>query len=445
MPSSAFTLQRQRGYVEWRSPVVLMAHLDAPLSGGLAVEGNLRVEGWAFWIDGEGRVQQPQLTLRSEGRNLPSKPLAVPRPDVNAAHGLGEDTPPLGFRFLLQPPWPEDAIAVQVEMELGQSTLARLQRQPADAPMDAWLSERLQQGRDLRLPPREGPQASWEPLLNSLREGPAWDGSTVAEPKVLRQRLEHDLDLIRTMLERGQGSDHSGAVLTLLAQRYGLPLLEQLMEGVNQRWLAAQHLEFTRHGVQRTFRYWSAAEKAEAMAISTGALLRWQAEGISCFHTFGTLLGLVRERDLLAYDDDIDAVAVVPVAEGETPEQAVAALELRLRQLGHDTLGDYRFHRHVLHCGIWFDLFVATLQGEELTFWGTKIWSTELARVLPTREAVVGGLLCVLPFEPEHVVEGIYGGSWRSPSPYHYTGIAKALGSGSHDAERIKELEEQPL
>lgn len=46
--------------MEWRAPVVLLAHLDCPADEGLAVDGNLRVEGWAFWIDGEGRVQQPQ-------------------------------------------------------------------------------------------------------------------------------------------------------------------------------------------------------------------------------------------------------------------------------------------------------------------------------------------------------------------------------------------------
>jgi hypothetical protein len=443
MPSSVFTLQRQGGYVEWRAPVLLLAHLDCPVPEGLAVEGNLRVEGWAFWIDGEGRVQQPQLTLMSEGRTLPCSPLDVPRPDVNAAHGLGETTPPLGFRFLLQTPWPEDAISVQLDLEPGSCTLAQLQHQPAEAAVDAWLAEGLQQHTELQLPPREALQASWEPMLMNLQGRPAWDGSTAAAPQALKQQLTRDLGLLRNLLERSQGNGHSSAVLTALAHRYGLPLLEQLMAGVNRHWLASQGLEFTQHGVQRTFRFWSAAEKVEAMAISTEALLRWQAAGIPCFHTFGTLLGLVREGDLLEHDDDIDAVAVVTVTPGETPEQAVAALERRLRDLGHDTAGDYRFHRHVQHRGFWFDLFIATLQHEELTFWGTKIWTSELARVLPTREAMVGQLPCVLPCEPEHMVEGIYGRSWRSPRPFHYTGIAKALGSGSHHSERIKALEEQ--
>ena len=442
MPSSVFTLQRHGGFVEWRAPVVLLAHLDCPVPGGLALDGNLRVEGWAFWIDGEGRVQQPLLTLKSEGRTLPCRPLAVPRPDVKAAHGLGEATPPLGFRFLLQSPWPEDSISVEVGLESGQCTLAQLQRQPAAAAVDAWLAQGLQQHTEPQLPPRDGPQNSWEPLLDSLRQGPAWDGSTLAAPEVLRQRLEQDLGLIRSMLERGQGSGQSGAVLMALAQRYGLPLLEQLMAGVNRQWLAGQQLEFTQHGAQRTFRFWSSGEKAEAMAISTEALLRWQAAGIPCFHTFGTLLGLVREGDLLAHDDDIDAVAVVPVAADETPEQAVAALELRLRDLGHATAGDYRFHRHVQHRGFWFDLFVATLQGEELTFWGTKIWSTTATIVLPTQEVTVSGLPCMLPGDPEHVLEGIYGSHWRTPQPYHYTAIQRALGAGSHTAASIKALEE---
>lgn len=446
MPSSAYTLQRQGGFVEWRAPVLLLAHLDCPVPDGLALEGNLRVEGWAFWIDGEGRVQQPQLSLKTQGRTLPCRPLAVPRPDVNATHGLGDATPPLGFRFLLQSPWPEGGIRVEVELETGQCTLALLQRQPAEAALDDWLAQGLQQHTNLQLPPQPTAGSTWSPdLLAQLGEGPHWDGSTAAAPEALRQQLTRDLGLIRQMLQSDQGQGQSSGLLTALAHRYGLPLLEQLMAGLSRQWLWAQQLEFTQHGVQRTFRFWSAAEKAEAMAISTEALLRWQAAGIPCFHTFGTLLGLMREGDLLAHDDDIDAVAVVPVAAGDTPEQAVAGLEQRLRDLGHATAGDYRFHRHVQHRGFWFDLFVATLQGEELSFWGTKLWSTARSRVLPTREATVGPLPCVLPCEPEHVLEGIYGSSWRSPRPFHYTAIHRALGGGSHAAGSIKALEEEQL
>ncbi len=180
------------------------------------------------------------------------------------------------------------------------------------------------------------------------------------------------------------------------------------------------------------------------MAMSTEALLRWQAAGIPCFHTVGTLLGLVREGDLLVHDDDIDAVAIVPLAADETPEQATAALERRLQTLGHATAGDYRFHRHVEHRGCWFDLFIATLRGHELTSWGTKIWSTSLDRVMPLEHTCVGeGLACVLPGQPDHVLEGIYGKTWRTPQPYHYTGIQRMLGSGSHAAALINQLEDK--
>jgi hypothetical protein len=258
--------------------VLLLAHLDCPVPDGLAVEGNLRVEGWAFWMDDEGKVQQPQLSLKTQGGTLPCRPLAVPRPDVNAAHGLGDVTPPLGFRFLLQSPWPEGGIRVEVELETGQCTLALLQRQPAEAALDDWLTQGLQQHTNIQLPPRPTAGATWNPdLLAQLGEGPHWDGSTAAAPEALRQHLTRDLGLIRQMLQSGHGSGQSSALLAALAHRYGLPLLEQLMAGLNRQWLASQQLEFTQHGVQRTFRYWSAVEKAEAMAISTEALLRWQA------------------------------------------------------------------------------------------------------------------------------------------------------------------------
>ncbi len=144
-----------------------------------------------------------------------------------------------------------------------------------------------------------------------------------------------------------------------------------------------------------------------------------------------------------ATTDDIDAVALVPVEPDETPEQAVAALERRLRQLGHGTAGEYRFHRHVEHRGQWFDLFVATVRGEEVTVWGTKIWTTTRKRLQPQRREERGGLIVVLRGDPEHVVEGIYGRGWRTPRPYPYTAIQRALGSGSHGAATIRSVEEQ--
>ncbi|MFN5221487.1 MAG: hypothetical protein ACK5FE_11380, partial [Cyanobacteriota bacterium] len=80
---------------------------------------------------------------------------------------------------------------------------------------------------------------------------------------------------------------------------------------------------------------------------------------------------------------------------------------------------------------------------EEVTIWGTKIWSTRLDRLLPLQNTGLGGLACVLPREPEHVVEGLYGSGWRTPRPYHYTAIQRALGSGCHSAEMIRAVEEQ--
>ncbi|MFO0076467.1 MAG: hypothetical protein ACK531_09375, partial [Cyanobacteriota bacterium] len=374
----AWRMERLGGVAHWSAPVVLMAHLDAPVAGGLLVEGNLRVEGWAFWIDGEGQVRPAQVELHSQGQRLGGEALGVERKDVNAAHGLQAQTAPLGFRLLLEGPCPGPELQVMVRIEAGQCTLARLRLSAAETGLQNCLEEALQAGEGATGPAGRG----WTWLLEQLDQGRPWDGSAVAPPELLRQALRRDLRLLGQVLapceDTSTATGSAAAVLALLARRYGLMLLSALMAGVNQRWLAPRQLELTQHGPQRTYRFWSQEEKQRAMAISSEALQCWQAAGIPCFHTFGTLLGLVREGDLLAHDDDIDAVAVVPVAAEETPEQAMAALEQRLQQLGHRTAGVYRFHRHVEHRGVWFDLFVATARGEEVTIWGTKIWSTRL-------------------------------------------------------------------
>jgi hypothetical protein len=440
---AVWRVKRRGGYAQWSAPVVLQAHLDTPVAGGLLAEGNLRVEGWAFWINGDGEVKPAQLELHSQGERLNCPAIPVERHDVITAHGLEATTPALGFRFLLEGPCPTAELQVLVRVDEGTCTLARLQLQAAASDLLQGLDAALQAAEQT-----EGPAGlGWPWLLEELGEGRLWDGSEGEEPKELQEALTRDLRLMRPVLspsgDASAAAHTAGALLALLAHRYGLTLLEVLITRINQHWLAPRQLELTQHGLQRTFRFWSRQEKQQAMAITTEALQRWQAAGIPCFHTFGTLLGLVREGDLLAHDDDIDAVAVVPVAASETPEQAVAALEQRLNALGHQTAGTYRFHRHVEHCGFWFDLFVATVRAEEVTFWGTKIWTTTQKQVLPVQIADVEGLMCVLPREAEHVVEGIYGRGWRTPRPLHYAGIQRALGSGSHDAAQIRAVEAQ--
>jgi hypothetical protein len=439
----AWRVERLGGHAHWSAPVVLLAHLDAPVAGGLLAEGNLRVEGWAFWIDGDGQVRPAQLELHGQGERLRCQAIPVARHDVVTSHGLEPSTPPLGFRFLLDGSWSGPELQVVVRVAEGECTLARLQLTAVDADLQRGLDEAIRAAHQA-----DGPAGlGWPWLLGELGRGRCWDGSEVAGPERLQQELARDLRVMRQVLapcgDASAAAHTAAAVLTVLAQRYGLTLLDALMARVNQLWLAPRQLEFTRHGLQRTFRFWSQQEKQRAMAITTEALQRWHAAGIPCFHTFGTLLGLVREGNLLNHDDDIDAVAVVPVAADETPEQALAALEQRLNALGHRTAGAYRFHRHVEHRGFWFDLFVATTGGEAVTFWGTKIWTTTLEQLLPVQSADLEGLSCVLPRDAEHVVEGIYGSGWRTPRPYHYTGIQRALGSGSHSAARIRAIESQ--
>jgi hypothetical protein len=440
---AVWRVERRGGYAQWSAPVVLQAHLDTPVAGGLLSEGNLRVEGWAFWRDGDGEVKPAQLELHSQGERLNCPAIPVERHDVIAAHGLEATTPALGFRFLLEGPCPSAELQVLVRVEAGLCTLARVQVKATDTDVQQGLDDALQAAEQ-----SEGPAGlGWPWLLEELGQGRLWDGSAVGKPEELQEALTRDLRLMWPVLspagDASAAAHTAGALLTLLAHRYGLTLLEVVITAINRQWLAPRQLELTQHGLQRTFRFWSQQEKQQAMAITTEALQRWQAAGIPCFHTFGTLLGLVREGDLLAHDDDIDAVAVVPVAAGETPEQAVAALEQRLHALGHQTAGTYRFHRHVEHRGFWFDLSVATACGEEVTFWGTKIWTTTQRQVLPVQITTVAGLMGVLPKDAEHVVEGIYGGGWRTPRPLHYAGIHRALGSGSHEAAQLRAVEAQ--
>jgi lipopolysaccharide cholinephosphotransferase len=136
--------------------------------------------------------------------------------------------------------------------------------------------------------------------------------------------------------------------------------------------------------------------------------------GIPVFLNFGTLLGALRERDFIAFDDDADMEIY------ERDEESFLALlpELESRGLtmfGHNVDQNlYKFRGR----GEQLDLFVAR---ERRTLLGRRVWDIEGRSSVPARhldsleEVDFLGCIFKIPADPYALIRNLYGRNWRIP------------------------------
>jgi len=140
----------------------------------------------------------------------------------------------------------------------------------------------------------------------------------------------------------------------------------------------------------------------------------------------GTLLGLVRDEELLAHDDDVDLAVVL--GRDDSPDAAGAAGQWRefRRRAAAAGLLDVGFEeRRASHCravaddGLMIDLFPAWQAGERMYVWPHTYGEVAATDVLPPepREVAPGGPVVLLPRRPELLLESNYGPGWREPDP----------------------------
>lgn len=171
------------------------------------------------------------------------------------------------------------------------------------------------------------------------------------------------------------------------------------------------------HGYRRALRDQGPAVWADVAELT--ALL--DAAGHRAFANSGTLLGLVREGDVIADDDDADLGVLLP---GDTLAEVVAAwADLRAR-LAADGVTDADFEqRNALHSkvigarGTRIDLFPAWVLEDRAWVWPHTAGDVPAAALLPlvSRETSAGTV--PVPAEPEPFLESNYGAAWRRPDP----------------------------
>lgn len=158
--------------------------------------------------------------------------------------------------------------------------------------------------------------------------------------------------------------------------------------------------------------------------------------GKPLFLVYGTLLGLYRDQDFIAGDDDFDAAYISektdPVAvKAEAKDIIVQLVQAgftvlfnrrgRLFRLQDDAIGDATLH----------------LDLRPMFFMGGKVWlhnyasfPCDMSDFLPAEERTLRGTSVYVPRRPEVFLEGHYGPGWRVPDPgfiYHPSEVDPAV------------------
>lgn len=273
---------------------------------------------------------------------------------------------------------------------------------------------------------------AWDLRIEISEDGTTW-----------REIYHHPTSVarFRAMSSEALGADYPMAlvedVLTIMAAAYdnprsvrdpftqfgrahGIEARAALAIVLDRDVLKPRQFEMTSsHGAQHTFRFWSEEEKNRYLRFAVAAAARLQDQGDPAFLGYGTLLGMVREGDFIAHDDDIDLVVVMDRNPGESMHHLMGRFEERLQEAGFKVMGNYPNHRHIHLDGELkvLDAFIATREAGQIYFNPARTHEMPEKMIFPLAETEFKGVMVQVPADILGHLAALYGPDWRTPMP----------------------------
>lgn len=182
--------------------------------------------------------------------------------------------------------------------------------------------------------------------------------------------------------------------------------------------LAARKMEWTSHGIRRSFRFWSEGERRRYTGFTVETVRDLESLTPQVCFGFGSVLAVVREGALIKHDDDLDVIIGFEPHEASTLAEARALVTEHLTALGYKVSGDHLAHVFVTKGDqVKIDVFVGLFEGDDIAWYPGTRGSLQRHDMFPTSEGMLLGHRCPLPRNPLIYLEKVYGRSWRVPDP----------------------------
>jgi phosphorylcholine metabolism protein LicD len=207
------------------------------------------------------------------------------------------------------------------------------------------------------------------------------------------------------------------ALMRAMQEKLPPKVKRQIMSSLTEEILIARELEWTNHGMRRTFRFHDLENKQRYLRQANAALSAVRKHTPNVCYGFGAVLGKVRDEDFIPHDDDLDLIVGFTLDEAKTFAAAKQIIRDTLIPAGFTLHGDNLSHFGV--CGpksvSAVDLFIGFIEGDKVSWFPSRRKNLNTSDVFPAREITFLGESCQFPANPENYLETTYGSDWRQP------------------------------
>ena len=207
----------------------------------------------------------------------------------------------------------------------------------------------------------------------------------------------------------------------LKGKSLGTEVQNHLKDVISNRLLIDFKRMWTKHGIRRSFAFWSHEEKVKHIREANDIISTLEELTKHVCFGFGSALACHRDKDLIPHDDDIDILVAFNEHEVSNYENGLKTLRGFFVQRGYSfTPWGRSFGKVHKNGGRPVDVFVGIINSSLTVRWFPgPPKGMDSQRIFPPVESELLGEKFPIPADPEYYLSQLYGPSWNKPEPYH--------------------------